>query len=134
MYISGTAVKEKGKETKPEPKQKMPVTLSQAVKENLRADDLKKLLEESQNKFPESPLLWLRDVTTYLNQRLATTSSDEQIGILSGEPTSVLTASIRKVINSQLLQKCSDSMKETFIETCVANTAHDLAKGNADFH
>jgi len=128
---NGTAVKEKGKETKPEPKQKMPVTLSQAVKENLRADDLKKLLEESQNKFPESPLLWLRDVTTYLNQRLATTSSDEQIGILSGEPTSVLTASIRKVINSQLLQKCSDSMKETFIETCVANTAHDLAKGSS---
>jgi len=127
---NGTAVKEKGKETKPEPKQKMPVTLSQAVKENLRADDLKKLLEESQNKFPESPLLWLRDVTTYLNQRLATSGSDEQVGILSGEPTSVLTASIRKVINSQLLQKCSDSMKETFIETCVANTAHDLAKGS----
>ena len=103
------------------------------MKEKLRVEDLKNILEESQAKFPESPLLWLRDVTTYLNQRLVNSNSDEEACILSGEPATVLTANIRKVINCQLLQKCSDSMKETFFETCVANTAHDLAKGKIDY-
>ena len=129
---SGTAVKEKTKETKTEQKPKIPATLSQAVKEKCRVEDLKSLLEESQTKFPDSPLLWLRDVATYLNQKLATSSPDESFGILSGEPVSVLTANLRKVINCQLLQKCSDSMKETFFETSVANTAHDLAKGKSE--
>ena len=129
---SGTAVKEKTKETKTEQKPKLPSTLSQAVKEKCRVEDLKSLLEESQTKFPDSPLLWLRDVATYLNQKLVTSSSDESFGILSGEPVSILTANLRKVINCQLLQKCSDSMKETFFETSVANTAHDLAKGKSD--
>lgn len=129
---NGTAaVKEKPKETKTEPKPKLPSTLSQAVKDKLRVDDLKSLLEESQTKFPDSPLLWLRDVATYLNQKLVVSPSPaEPVGLLSGEPQSVLTANIRKVINCQLLQKCSESMKETFFETCVANTAHDLAKGS----
>ena len=129
---SGTAVKEKTKETKTEQKPKLPSTLSQAVKEKCRVEDLKNLLEESQTKFPDSPLLWLRDVATYLNQKLVTSSSEESVGILSGEPVSVLTANLRKVINGQLLLKCSDSMKETFFETSVANTAHDLAKGKSD--
>jgi len=35
---------------------------------------------------------------------------------------------MRKVINV-MLQRCSDSMKETFLETSVANTAHELQKG-----
>ena len=129
---SGTAVKEKTKETKTEQKPKLPSTLSQAVKEKCRVEDLKNLLEESQTKFPDSPLLWLRDVATYLNQKLVTSSSEESFGILSGEPVSLLTANLRKVINGQLLLKCSDSMKETFFETSVANTAHDLAKGKSD--
>ena len=122
-------MKEKAKETKTEPKPKLPATHSQAVKERLRVEDLKSLLGESQTKFPDSPLLWLRDIATYLNQKLVTSSNAKSVWILSGEPLSVLTANIRKVINCQLLQKCSDSTKETFFETCVANTAHDLAKG-----
>ena len=108
-------------------KPKIPSTLAQAVKENLRVEDLKNLLESSQVRFPDSPLLWLRDVAAYLNLKLVTQPPTEG-DILGGEPSTALTANMKKVINV-MLQKSSDSMKETFFETCVANTAHDLSKG-----
>jgi len=124
---NGTAKpKPKSNEKKVE-KPKIPSTLAQAVKENLRVEDLKNLLESSQVRFPDSPLLWVRDVAAYLNLKLVT--EPPSVGdVLGGEPSTVLTANMKKVINV-MLQKCSDSMKETFFETCVANTAHDLSKG-----
>eukprot|EP00092_Neocalanus_flemingeri_P036346 GFUD01039569.1.p1 GENE.GFUD01039569.1~~GFUD01039569.1.p1 ORF type:complete len:658 (+),score=187.25 GFUD01039569.1:206-2179(+) len=124
---NGTAkAKPKSTEKKVE-KPKIPSTLGQAVKENLRVEDLKNLLESSQTRFPDSPLLWVRDVAAYLNIKLVTQPPTEG-DILGGEPSTALTANMKKVINV-MLQKCSDSMKETFFETCIANTAHDLSKG-----
>jgi len=108
-------------------KPKIPSTLAQAVKENLRVEDLKNLLESSQVRFPDSPLLWIRDVAAYLNLKLVTNPVVDG-DILGGEPSTALTSNMKKVINV-MLQKCSDSMKETCFETCVANTAHDLSKG-----
>lgn len=123
---NGTAKsKSKSVEKKVE-KPKIPSTLGQAVKENLRVEDLKNLLESSQVRFPDSPLLWVRDVAAYLNLKLVTQPPTEG-DLLGGEPSTALTANMKKVINV-MLQKCSDSMKETFFETCVANTAHDLSK------
>jgi len=75
---NGTSAKEKPKSTeKKVEKPKTPATLSQAVKENLRVEDIKNLLEMSQTRFPDSPLLWLRDVATYLNQKLVYTNQEE---------------------------------------------------------
>merc|ERR1712198_221918 len=36
---------------------------------------------------------------------------------------------VSKTCINVMVQKCSDSMKETFLETCIANTAHELQKG-----
>ena len=110
-------------------KPKIPSTLTQAVKENLRVEDLKNLLVTPQARFPDSPLLWLRDLTTFLNQKLITEPSVSvtDLATFGGDPASALAANMRKVIN-MMLQKCSDSMKETFLETSVANTAHELQK------
>ena len=59
ICFSGGAVKEKPKEKKPE-RPKVPSSISQAVKENVRVEDLKNLLELTKTRFPDSPLLWLR--------------------------------------------------------------------------
>jgi len=113
--------------TKKVEKPQLPSSLQEAVKQQLRVEDLKNLIESSQTRFPDSPLLWLRDVAAYLNLKLVTDPPTEG-DLLGGLPSSALTVNMRKVINV-MLGKCSDSMKETFFETCVANTAHDLAKG-----
>ena len=48
--------------------------------------------------------------------------------MFGGDPSSFLTANMKKVINV-MLQKVEDPMKETFFETCVSNTAHEMQKG-----
>ena len=87
------------------------------MKSNLvRVEDLKNLLESSQVRFPDSPLLWVRDVAAYLNLKLVTEPPVEG-DILGGEPSTALTANMKKVINV-MLQKCSDDQfikKKTFL-------------------
>ena len=92
-------------------------------------DSLVTLPLQVQARWPESPLLWLRDVAQYLNVALITSQQEElSKEVLGGQPLSALTANMRKVI-SAMLSGCEEGMRETFFETCVANTAHELAKG-----
>jgi hypothetical protein len=113
-------------------KPRVPATVAEAVKERVRVEDLKTLLDEVQQRWPDSPLLWLRDVAGYLNHSLVT-QPEAAVEVLGGEPATALTISMRKVIGA-MLQRCEESMRETFFETCVANTAHDLAKGTLGTH
>ena len=104
----------KSTEKKAEPKPRLPSTLSQAVKvimkmmtmmmirmmflkDNVRVEDLKNLVETSQTRFPDSPLLWLRDVATFLNQKLVTDPvvSVADFDVFGGDPSSSLTANMR---------------------------------------
>jgi hypothetical protein len=87
--------------------------------------------------FLTSPILWLRDVAAYLNLKLtyeapptaaASESTDEAEDCLGEAPLSALSQNMRKLILA-MLQNCSAALRETFIETCIANTAHELAKG-----
>jgi len=121
------AQKPKSTEKKVE-KPRLPANLQEAVKMNVRVEDLKNLVESSQTRFPDSPLLWLRDVAAYLNIKMVTDPPVGETELVSGLPSTALTANMRKVINV-MLQNCTESMKETIFETCVSNTAHDLAKG-----
>ena len=34
---------------------------------NVKLEDVKKMLENSQGLFPDSPILWLRDIAAYFN-------------------------------------------------------------------
>jgi hypothetical protein len=81
-----------------------------------------------------SPILWLRDVAAYLNLKLvvedspeATAAADES-DCLGDMPLAALSQNMRKLIFS-MLQNCTPTLRETLIETCIANTAHELAKG-----
>jgi len=115
------------KAAKKEEKPKLPATLEEAVKRSLRVEDLKNLLDATQQKFPDSPLLWLRDIAAYLNLKLVTDPPMKE-QVLAGGPMMALTANMRKVINV-MLNNCDQGVKESFFETCVANTAHDSSKG-----
>jgi len=107
----------------------LPASLEEAVKTKIKLDELRSIIEEVQQRWPDSPLLWLRDVAQYLNFALVTGQEEELCKeALGGEPLSALTANMRKVIGA-MLSRCEEGMRETFFETCVANTAHELAKG-----
>lgn len=115
------------KASKKEEKPKLPATVEEAVKRNLRVEDLKNLVDATQQKFPDSPLLWLRDIAAYLNMKLVTDPPLKE-QVLTGGPITALTANMRKIINV-MLNNCDQGVKESFFETCVANTAHEASKG-----
>ena len=94
---------------------------------NLRLDDLKHLVESCQTKFPDSPLLWLRDLAVYLNLKLVYEDKSE-VGVFEGAPLTALSQNMKKLMYS-VVQSVTESMLETYLETCLSNTAHDLAKG-----
>lgn len=109
------------------PKPKVPANLQEAVKMKLRVDEIKQLIEKGQNQFPDSPLLWLRDLASHLNINLVNTDKTE-LGIFDGLPLSALTKNMKLSIYA-MVQGVSESMQVTFLETCISNTAHELAKG-----
>ena len=96
------------------------------MQKNLRVDDVKHLIESCQTKFPDSPLLWLRDIAAYLNLKLVNEDSTEP-AVFYGSPLSALTQNMKKAVYA-LVQNLPESMKETYLETCISNTAHDMAK------
>jgi len=108
------------------PKLKTPVNLHEAAKMNLRVDDIKHLIESCQKKFPDSPLLWLRDLASYLNLKLIN-DDDSEPSLFDGMPLSALSQNMKKAIYG-MVQGLPDSMKETYLDTCISNTAHDLSK------
>jgi hypothetical protein len=81
----------------------------------------------------------VRDVAAYLNIKLtieepptgtntSSASPTEADDCLSDMPLAALSQNMRKLIIS-MLSNCSAALRETLIETCIANTAHELAKG-----
>ena len=80
-------------------------------------------------------MLWLRDVAAYLNLKLsfeeapaATEATADAYDCMGDLPLAALSQNLRKLILTRL-QNCTAALRETFIETCIANTAHELAKG-----
>jgi len=114
------------KDTPLPPKPKVPASLAEAVKMNVKLDDVKKMLENSQGLFPDSPILWLRDIAAYFNIKLVHEGSSE-VGIFEGAPLSALSANVKKILYA-IVQGLEPTMKEAYLETCISNTAHDIAK------
>ena len=46
---------------------------------NLRVEDLKQLIDVCQTKFPDAPILWLRDLASYLNIKLVNKVGTRQL-------------------------------------------------------
>jgi len=84
----------------------LPASLEEAVKTKIKLDELRSIIEEVQQRWPDSPLLWLRDVAQYLNFALVTGQEEELCKeALGGEPLSALTANMRKVIGETMLKQ-----------------------------
>jgi len=108
------------------PQPKVPKDIQEAVKANLRVDDMRKLIDVCQTKFPDSPLLWLRDLASYLNIKLVNEGSSE-LNIFDGLPLSALSPNMKKAIFS-MVQGVSEGMQEVYAETCIANIGHEMNK------
>jgi hypothetical protein len=123
---NGNSKKQQAEAKKKE--EKKPATIEEAVKK-VSVPELKNLLETVRNRYPESPVLWLRDAAAYFNLALATDQPIQLAGkAFSEKPLSLLTKETRKTL-TLLLEQISEAGRQSGFEALLANMTHEMAKG-----
>jgi len=106
-----------------------PQTLQAAVK-LLSQEALEKALMLSKKAFPNSPLLWLKDMASYLNVHFEEVPFDDptHVNERSDFPSSELPSGLKQVV-VRTLQGATNNVLEIFFFHCVQSMVTDLSKG-----
>lgn len=113
---------------KPEPKEKPPKTIKDALNA-INAQELNELLATAQVRFPEAPLLWLKELNAFLNIKIPINKEDT---IFSGKPKDYPLSLVPKAISSILEQAVEMTGQQTiqiFYENTLTAMATDMVKG-----
>ncbi|XP_060814632.1 transmembrane protein 214-A [Bombus pascuorum] len=114
---------------KQEPKEKPPKSIKDALNV-INAEELRNVFTSSQTKFPEAPLIWLKDLAAFLNMKIPV---DKEDAVFSGKPKDYPLSIVPKTISS-ILEKAIDIVgKQTaqlFYENTLTTMATDMVKGS----
>ncbi|XP_013789846.1 transmembrane protein 214-like [Limulus polyphemus] len=99
-------------------------------KETLNSDDFLSLLETVQTNFPNTPSVWLKDLASYINEKMNVDISDP---VFTGKPftypLSLLPGDIRKILN-ETLNRCTPETLQLFTDFCLHTMVQDITKGH----
>ncbi|XP_032669571.1 transmembrane protein 214-A isoform X1 [Odontomachus brunneus] len=113
---------------KQEPKEKPPKN----IKDALNAIDIKELnnvLATAQARYPEAPLIWLKDLAAFLNVKIPI---DKEDAIFSGKPKDYPLSLVPKTISSTLervVEMAGQQSVQHFYEITLTSMATDMVKG-----
>ncbi|EFN79101.1 transmembrane protein 214-A [Harpegnathos saltator] len=113
---------------KQEPKEKPPKN----IKDALNAIDIKELnnvLATAQARYPEAPLIWLKDLAAFLNVKVPI---DKEDAIFSGKPKDYPLSLVPKAISSTLehvVEMAGQQSAQHFYEITLTSMATDMVKG-----
>ncbi|XP_014473777.1 PREDICTED: transmembrane protein 214-A isoform X2 [Dinoponera quadriceps] len=113
---------------KQEPKEKPPKN----IKDALNAIDVKELnnvLATSQARYPEAPLIWLKNLAAFLNVKIPI---DKEDAIFSGKPKDYPLSLVPKAISSTLervVEMAGQQSVQCFYESTLTSMAIDMVKG-----
>ncbi|KAL0132299.1 hypothetical protein PUN28_000230 [Cardiocondyla obscurior] len=113
---------------KQEPKEKPPKTIKDALNA-INAQELNDLLATAQMRFPEAPLLWLKELDAFLNIKIPINKEDTTF---SGKPKDYPLSLVPKEIYSILERAVEMTGQQTiqiFYENILTAMATDMVKG-----
>ncbi|XP_072763950.1 transmembrane protein 214-A [Anoplolepis gracilipes] len=113
---------------KQEPKEKPPKTIKDALN-MINVQELNELLTTAQIRFPEAPLLWLKELNAFLNIKIPISKEDT---IFSGKPKDYPLSLVPKAISSileQAVEMAGQQTIQTFYENTLVAMATDMVKG-----
>ncbi|KYN32449.1 hypothetical protein ALC56_13306 [Trachymyrmex septentrionalis] len=113
---------------KSEPKEKPPKTVKDALNA-IDPQELDELLATAQVRFPEAPLLWLKELNAFLNIKIPINKED---AIFSGKPKDYPLSLVPKAISSILERAVEMTGQQTiqiFYENTLTAMATDMVKG-----
>ncbi|KFM72027.1 Transmembrane protein 214-B, partial [Stegodyphus mimosarum] len=125
--------KDKNAQQKKKKTEKKAGTLSKIPLEDIFAaiteEDLKNLVATLEVLRPENPLLWLKDLVSFLNLKLDAAIEDYTF---SQKPREYPSTLLKKGVYSQivkLFKHCRTQMLNVFFEFCLQNLVQDILKG-----
>nr|XP_033332870.1 transmembrane protein 214-A [Megalopta genalis] len=113
---------------KQEPKEKPPKSIKDALN-MINVDELSNVLTNGQTRFPEAPLIWLKDLAAFLNLKIPV---DKEDAVFSGKPKDYPLSIVPKPIYSILDKAIELAGKQTaqlFYENTLTAMATDMVKG-----
>nr|XP_045623542.1 transmembrane protein 214-B-like [Procambarus clarkii] len=121
------------KKKKPEKKNNVgphqPGTLEEAVC-RLNVREMQNLLDVVMSRFQDSPLIWLKDLASYLNVRVNPIHSPDPAfrGHPTSFPASLLSSEVKKLLISTH-SGCSDTVLAAFHKHCVSSMVQEQVRG-----
>ncbi|KAG9431285.1 transmembrane protein [Apis mellifera carnica] len=119
--------KQQSEKKKHEPKEKPPKSIKDALN-MINVAELHNVFINSQTRFPEAPLIWLKDLAAFLNIKIPV---DKEDVIFSGKSKDYPLSIIPKSISSILEKAIDMAGKQTvqlFYENTLTNMATDMSK------
>lgn len=98
--------------------------------QQINAEELRNIFTSSQTKFPEAPLIWLKDLAAFLNIKIPV---DKEDAVFSGKPKDYPLSIVPKTISSILEKAIDMAGKQTaqlFYENTLTTMATDMVKGS----
>ncbi|GFU47562.1 transmembrane protein 214-A [Nephila pilipes] len=104
------------------------VTLGDAFA-SISQEDVKNHIATLEVLCPSSPLLWLKDLTQYLNIKLDVSVEDLTFATKPlGYPSTLLNKKVYKLIFG-VINRCSSQMLQLFYDFCLQNMVQDILRG-----
>lgn len=106
-----------------------PGTLQEAIG-RLNVGQMQNLLDVVKSRFHDSPLIWLKDLASYLNVRINPIHAPDPAfrGHPPLYPTSMLSNGVKNLL-IETFTSCSDSVLAAFHKHCVASMVQEQVKG-----
>lgn len=116
-------------EKKPNTVLQQPRNLDEAIG-RLSVGEMQNLLDVVMSRFIDSPLIWLKDLASYLNVRVNPVRQPDPTfkGQENSYPVSRLSNKVKKLLLSTLA-RCSDSVLASFHKHCVTSMVQEQIKG-----
>ncbi|XP_069949326.1 transmembrane protein 214-B [Cherax quadricarinatus] len=126
---AASAPKKKKTEKKTNSGPHQPGTVEEAIC-RLNVGEMQNLLDVVMSRFQESPLIWLKDLASYLNVRVNPIHQPDPA--FRGHPTSFPASLLRsdvKMLLIKTLSTCNDNVLAAFHKHCLTSMVHEQVKG-----
>lgn len=92
-------------------------------------EDFKSCLELSKERFPDAPLVWLKELSAFLNSKISLEINDSVFSTKSDAyPLNTVPAPIKQIMD-KALQEAGKPIAQVFFDNSVTAMASDMSKG-----
>ncbi|KAJ8935395.1 hypothetical protein NQ314_012813 [Rhamnusium bicolor] len=118
------------KKEKPQevPKPKPPKSIESALN-LIDIDEFNSVFEESKNHYPDAPIVWLRELVQFLNQKVPIEVQDPVFSSKpKNYPLNVVPPGVKNIIEKSV-KEAGKNNAQLYFDICLASMATDMGKG-----